>query len=124
MLHKKNQIFITESYNSCYGFPKGEKEHNETVEQCAKREFFEETGYNIENTDLSNYKILKTNIENITYIFYVIKVGENFDLNTFPIDDVEITSFGWKRINEIKNLKLSKAVKKIFHQFVKVYKIK
>ena len=117
LIKDKSHIWITQSYHNCYGFPKGEKEQSETIEQCAKREFFEETGYNIDKVNLSNCFSIRTNMENIQYIFYVISVSENFEMNTFPIDDVEITSFGWVHIDNIASLKLSKAVRKIFEIF-------
>lgn len=119
LIKDKKYLWVTQSYHKCYGFPKGEKELNETVEECAKREFKEETGCSIQNVELSNCIVVRTSIENIQYIFYCIHVPGNFELGTFPEDDVEITSCGWVSIENVDNLKLSKAIKRIFEMFKK-----
>ena len=114
LVRDKKELWITQSYHNCYGFPKGEKEQEETVEECAKREFKEETGCSIDNLTLSNHMVIRTGMENIQYIFYIVHVPETFELSSFPIDDVEITSCGWVNIKIVGNLKLSKAVRRIF----------
>jgi 8-oxo-dGTP pyrophosphatase MutT (NUDIX family) len=119
LVRNKKEIWVTQSYNKCYGFPKGEKEENETIEECAKREFKEETGFNIDKINLNDQIVISTKIENILYIFYIIHVPRSFELDSFPLDDVEITSCGWVGINEILTLKLSKAIKRIFELFYK-----
>jgi len=113
-------IWLIESYHRCYGFPKGEKDSHETIEECAKREFYEETGTSIQSVNLSKCLKLETNIENINYIFFVLNVNKTFNIKTYPVDDVEITSFGWKHMNEIPKLKLSKAVRRIFYQYINI----
>lgn len=117
LIRDNSEVWITQSYHNCFGLPKGEKEITETVEECAKREFLEETGCSIENVQLSKCVSIITNIENIQYIFYVIHVPKSFELYTFPVDDVEITSCGWMNLREIDTLKLSKAIKRIFELF-------
>jgi 8-oxo-dGTP pyrophosphatase MutT (NUDIX family) len=113
----KSEIWITQSYHNCYGFPKGEKEPFESVEECAKREFKEETGCSVDKLDLSKTIAIRTAIENIQYIFYIIHVPKTFELSTFPIDNVEITSCGWFPINRISELKLSKAMRRVFEMY-------
>lgn len=110
------ELWVTQSYNRCYGFPKGEKEKGETLEICAKREFLEETGLNIDKLDLSKFNQVRTFIENVEYVYYVIHVPREFDILTFPTDDVEITSFGWTKIDNIGRLNLSKAVRRILKE--------
>ncbi len=117
LVRNKTHIWVTQSYHNCYGFPKGEKEINETVEECAKREFLEETGCSIEKVKLSDCIVIKTMIENIQYIFYIIHVPSTFELVTFPIDDVEITSCGWVPVNDVDKLKLSKAIRRVFDMY-------
>lgn len=107
-----NSVWMTQSYNSCYGFPKGEKERDETVETCAKREFLEETGCAF-NCELDQCVSLRTQIENITYVFFVARVPLSFEMSTFPIDDIEITSCGWVDLGDVHKLKLSKAVRRV-----------
>jgi 8-oxo-dGTP pyrophosphatase MutT (NUDIX family) len=114
------QVWMTESYHRCYGFPKGEKEYGESRIECAKREFLEETGSDkLENYNLENCTKIVTSIENITYIFYVVHVGSKFDILEVPEDDVEITSFGWMLLVDIGKTKLSKAIRKIYNTYNK-----
>lgn len=113
LIRDSNEVWITQSYNRCYGFPKGEKELGETLEQCAKREFYEETGVNINELDLSKFRMISIYIENVEYVYYIIHVPDTFQVTTYPKDDVEITSFGWIELSKINNLFLSKAVKKL-----------
>lgn len=115
LIRDNTQLWVTQSYHKCFGFPKGEKESDETIEECAKREFLEETGYSIDDMNLSDY--IATNIENIQYIFYIIHVPKSFELSTFPVDDVEITSCGWINMKCIENMNLSKAIKRILEIF-------
>lgn len=115
LIRDYNQVWVTQSYNRCYGFPKGEKELGESLETCAKREFYEETGMNIDDLDFSKFKQVRTFIENVEYVYFVIYVPVGFDIRTYPTDDVEITSFGWVCIRDIKRLTLSKAVKRILN---------
>ena len=123
LLRSDQNVLITESYNNCYGFPKGEKEPNESIQECAKREFKEETGMCIDHIKLDDCKKLTTNIENINYVFFVVRVSNFFKLEKYPIDDVEITSFGWKNIEDLAKYKLSKAIRKIYNIYMnEIYK--
>lgn len=120
LVRDKKELWMTQSYHGYYGFPKGEKEQEETVENCAKREFKEETGCSIDNYTLKKCMVIKTGLgENIQYIFYIIHVPREFELYTFPEDDVEITSFGWVRIEDIDKLRLSKAIRRVFDMYKK-----
>jgi 8-oxo-dGTP pyrophosphatase MutT (NUDIX family) len=110
------QIWMIQSYNNCFGFPKGEKEVDESESECAIREFREETGWNI-NIDLGKRKYLTHKIENILYMFYIVHMKPDFDITTVPEDDVEITTFGWCNVNNIPNLKLSKVGRVIFRKW-------
>jgi 8-oxo-dGTP pyrophosphatase MutT (NUDIX family) len=100
LLIKNDKIFMTETYHTHMGFPKGEKEPYESVEECAEREFYEETGTKINLNDY-NYTIIKINVYKVTYVFYVIR-DENVSINTHPKDTKEITSYGWVGIKRIK----------------------
>lgn len=113
VIRDNHEVWITQSYHKCFGFPKGEKEKNESIEECAKREFFEETGFNIDHIDLNKCKLVNTYIEDVEYIFYIFHVSDEFEIDSCPIDDVEITSYGWYPLNKLLNLKLSKAIRKI-----------
>lgn len=116
LVRNHKEVWMIQSYGNCFGFPKGEKEDNETEAECAVREFREETGWNL-NVDLKKSKYLTHKIENILYMFYVVHVGREFDITTLPEDDVEITTFGWCKLTEIPNLKLSKVGRVIFRKW-------
>jgi 8-oxo-dGTP pyrophosphatase MutT (NUDIX family) len=118
LLRSDQNVLITESYNNCYGFPKGEKDFGESIHDCAKREFKEETGESIDFIDLNKCDEVVTSIENINYVFYVVRVSNFFKLDKFPVDDVEITSFGWININDLSRYKLSKAIRKIYNIYM------
>jgi|688.fasta_scaffold01586_28 8-oxo-dGTP pyrophosphatase MutT (NUDIX family) len=120
LVKNNTHLWVTESYHNCYGFPKGEKEENESITDCAKREFYEETGNDsIKNINLDKCMKLSTSIENITYIFFVVHVPKSFEISQKPIDDVEITSFGWKHIRDVGKLKLSKAIRRIYNSYIR-----
>ena len=115
LIRNFREVWITQSYGKCYGFPKGEKEQYETLQEWAKREFYEETGQNIDNLNLRGFVQIRTYIENVEYVYFIIHVPPEFNINTKPLDDVEITSYGWVRFDRINDLYLSKAVKKILN---------
>ena len=102
MLIKNNEIFMTETYHTSIGFPKGEKEPNETIKQCAEREFYEESGKRIRVDDY-NYKIIRMNVYRVTYVFFVIRTND-FVIDTHPKDTKEVTSYGWFNVRKIKYL--------------------
>ena len=118
MLIKNDMIWITQSYNKCFGFPKGEKEHGETDKDTCIREFKEETGGIITKEQLNDIDKIVTKVRDIKYTFFIVKVEDDFEINTYPEDDVEITTFGWKKINNIFDIYLSKAIKKTLKIFL------
>ena len=118
ILFKDNrELWVTQSYNNCFGFPKGEKESDETPIVGAAREFYEETGTKIQIETLKKCKKINAKIRDIFYTFYIWNVPKSFELTTYPLDDVEITSCGWIDISNIGSLRLSKAIQKIFNIF-------
>jgi hypothetical protein len=60
-------------------------------------------------------------IEEVEYIFYIMNVGSSFNIQTFPVDDVEITSFGWVKLRDIFQLKVSKSVKLAIKLYTKQF---
>lgn len=118
ILRKEHKFFMVQSYNNYYGFPKGSVDStHEQFEKCASREFFEETGHNL---DIHEHKFTKMLIKNkktqMTYVFFVIKVDENFNITTHPRDDFEITSYGWIDKTHLNRVKLSKITNKALHR--------
>lgn len=110
ILVKEEDLFVVQCYNNYYGFPKGSiRNKHESFEECALREFYEETGHIL---DLSKYKyrqiLLKNDSTKVTYVFFIVSVDKSFDIDTKPIDNMEITSFGWISINNLSNIRISK----------------
>lgn len=111
ILRRNEELFVVQSYNNYYGFPKGSIKHKyEKFTECALREFYEETGYML---DLCKYKVDVKSFRNdstrVKYFFFIVTVPDDFDIDTKPIDSMEITSFGWKCKSELlNNMKISK----------------
>jgi 8-oxo-dGTP pyrophosphatase MutT (NUDIX family) len=110
ILRKKGALFVVQSYNNYYGFPKGSiRNKHESFEVCALREFYEETGHIL---DLSKHKyrqiLLKNDTTRVTYIFFIVSVDDDFDIDTKPIDNMEITSFGWIPVADLPSMRISK----------------
>lgn len=88
---KTRKLLLIQSYNKLWGLPKGHVEENETTQDCAIRETYEETGIQIDKSHL-----LKTfSIYNGDGIYYVVD-GTHLEFNTKTIQDTpEITGIGW-----------------------------
>jgi len=110
ILRRVDEVFVVQSYNNYYGFPKGSVKHKtEDFKICALREFYEETGH-ILDLGKHTYKqiMLKNDSTKVKYIFFVVTVHPSFEIDSVPIDTMEITSFGWKQRDELLNMKISK----------------
>lgn len=122
ILRKNKKLFIVQNYNNYYGFPKGSvKDSYESFKDCAIREFYEETGFLL---DVDKYKMKKLLLKNektsMTYIFFVITVPEEFDIQTFPLDDMEITAYGWVKYDNIHDLKISNITSRAIENILKL----
>jgi 8-oxo-dGTP pyrophosphatase MutT (NUDIX family) len=112
-------VLVVQSYNNKFGFPKGKCDQNETFLEAAMREFKEETGSEIEITSKNTYQItFKGKLKQVT--FYVIIVSPDYDIDTFPIADVEITAFGWIPLQDLTKLPLNDVSKRTLN-FIKDY---
>lgn len=108
ILLKGNKIFITQSYSNVFGFPKGgSSDDMEFPIMGALREFKEETGSDLEKLfparDFTACPQITwfNSFSRIHYHFFIVSVYEWFDIKTFPLDDIEISSFGWIDISDI-----------------------
>ncbi|KAK1349729.1 putative subunit 2 of mRNA decapping complex [Hamiltosporidium tvaerminnensis] len=82
---------------SKYSFPKGKRCFNETPQQCAIREVYEEIGYDI-STKITQYTC---EIKNDTYkLFVIINVHNSTKFTTKTRN--EISDIKWFPINEIQ----------------------
>ncbi len=98
MLIVENNYLFKEKHISKWGMPKGIINYNETFNECAMREIWEETGLEI-NIDK---KQLFLKINNTYY--FPIKIDEHNLNYKFNIHDKEeIRSVKWYEIDYIKN---------------------
>ena len=101
----KEQIFLVYGKKSSkWGFPKGHMEENETEEITAKREFYEETGFELDiNLQECNKYIIRNNVYFIVTIKDISEIQKKS--NHIP-DTKEIEKYQWFSINDLlkKNL--------------------
>lgn len=80
-------ILVSQSYNLYWGFPKGLREENESILDCALRELLEETGVYVKKEQLKKFvfSFRYKNISRKVSIFFLISDGENFQCNPVNI---------------------------------------
>jgi len=99
-----------------YGLPKGHINNDETYEDCAIRETFEETGINLDKFSL-NFKIKINN----TYYFPIILDREEA---LSPVDTIEIQDAKWIFIEDIKNFNINRETKTFIYKKLCIIKEK
>jgi 8-oxo-dGTP pyrophosphatase MutT (NUDIX family) len=94
----QNRIALVQGkYTGIWSFPKGHLERAETSQQCALREFFEETGQTLEtNAKQLGYK----KMANGGYFIY--EVTQEFSFH--PANLEEISQGGWFTFEEISHM--------------------
>jgi 8-oxo-dGTP pyrophosphatase MutT (NUDIX family) len=102
------EIFMVQSNSNCWGFPKGKLEEGENLKTCALREFYEETGYYLDNSlinDKTKYVIAtdrKNGIVVKSIRYFIIEVEQDFKIDSFPGEvNNETTGMAWFKDNEI-----------------------
>lgn len=86
-----------------FGLPKGHINNNETYENCAIRETFEETGIKLNKSSL----IFKIKISD-TYYFPIILNKEEL---LSPVDTTEVLDAKWILIDNIKDYNINRETK-------------
>lgn len=97
-----------------FGLPKGHIDNNETYENCAIRETFEETGIKINKSSL----IFKIKISD-TYYFPIILNKEEV---LSPVDKIEIQDAKWILIDNIKDYNINRETKTFIYKKLDVIK--
>jgi len=108
LLNKTSEI-------SYYNFFKGKIEENETIEECAQREFFEETGVEVNIKDFEEYYEQNSKRKNIG-IFLVD--WAKYHHKIFKFQDEEIWSAVWVPLEYIE---MSKNQQKIINDINLVF---
>ncbi len=103
----KEKIFLVYGKKSSkWGFPKGHMEEGETIEETAHREFYEETGFRL-NQPLEN--LPRYTIRN--NIYFIVTIHDEQDMiqeNDKIPDTNEIEKYQWTSINELLSYDLNK----------------
>lgn len=110
------KFWMCQSYHNLFGFPKGIPEENESFQETAKREFYEETGTKI---CLDNSLELKSYQGKRCYCFYLVTVPSDYHIKTKPTNDHEITSFGWISAKKLDKIKLNSVTKIALNTYIK-----
>ena len=105
----ETKILMVQSYNNCWGIPKGQMEpFDDSPKECAQRELYEETGLNVTLQDSDLYRILLDNC-------YVYKISVSnmdvIDLSNLPI--LDSTGIGWVKIECAFDLNITFLTRKI-----------
>lgn len=90
------------SEESYFNFFKGKQESDETIEQCAIREFSEETGINVDIKDLETYYFQKSSRKDVG-IFLID--WSKYQHLPFHFQEREIWSATWVRLKDIETSK-------------------
>lgn len=104
-------LMVQEGKDHIHGrwdFPGGELEHDESVENCAKREVKEETGYRVEISGFYGVYIEESDTSDLPVIVYLLEgeiKSEGEPENHF---DGEILDYQFFDIEELKEMKLRK----------------
>lgn len=106
------EVFVVQCYGNKWGFPKGKINKGESFRLGAQREFYEESGTQL---DLSRTKQLsvRRNDNNRKIIFFYTIESHTFDIKSLPIADDEITGFGWLPITRFVDYDISNVAKKV-----------
>jgi mRNA-decapping enzyme subunit 2 len=100
-----------------FSFPKGKIDNNETELNCAIRETFEETGYNISEKINKDLYIEITIKNKLVRLYLIYDVDENYKFTTLTTN--EIFGYSWKSIYD---LPLNKNYKTIQDSLIKILK--
>jgi ADP-ribose pyrophosphatase YjhB (NUDIX family) len=114
-----------ENFPNMWSIPAGHLEKNETIQDCAKREFFEETNLNVNDYDLKfiglvpRYTKNGNDVKGLMYV-YLLEVDDqiNPDLDLAK-DGHEHTECGYFSINEIDEYSTGTQLYKLIQNILK-----
>lgn len=108
-----DKVLLTQSYNNCWGIPKGQMEpFDATTKECAERELKEETGLVVTLRDADLYKIMMDNC-------YIYKIDiENSDvIDLENLSNLDSTGLGWVNLECAFDFNLNFLTRKILTRF-------
>jgi 8-oxo-dGTP pyrophosphatase MutT (NUDIX family) len=93
-----DSVLLVQSRGNLWGFPKGSIEENETIEAAAIREVREETGYELNITDL--VKMHRVNNK----VHYFESYSDRHPLHVQKTPGNDVNSLAWIKLSCIKKL--------------------
>lgn len=104
-IQNKKYFLVKGKKSNKWGFPKGHMEEGESEIDTARREFYEETGYNLPFSSSMDKKYIVKN--NIYFIVIIEHFNDLIQISEEIPDKNEIQELKWLSINDIlsKNIK-------------------
>lgn len=102
---------LVQNYKSCWGFPKGKVNKDEPPDQCAIREVYEETGFDISQLINAN-EYIEATINNRVIRLYIVH-GVNKSESFIPKTRNEIKAVDWFPVCDIPSKKKDAAFKQL-----------
>ena len=124
IIFNNNKVLVVKQINGDYGFPKGHIEDNETLEECAIRETFEEVGLRVKvdpNLKFSISYFVHNNVPKKATYF----VSFLIDTDNIVIQEEEIEEAMWVNIDDVYNILSFDNLKKLwtmaYNKYMEVY---
>ena len=95
-----------------WGLPKGHLKHNESIQQCAVREIYEETGIRVKITEDTPFKKLNDTF----YYIFVLRDDTVFHIR----DHHEIAKVEWLAIDSLNMFNMNRGLRKFYDRFDKI----
>jgi 8-oxo-dGTP pyrophosphatase MutT (NUDIX family) len=106
VITENRRLLLTQSYNNLWGVPKGKKEINETLLECALREVVEESGIKISSRNICDeFTFVPSYDKKLTIHIFKYLMSEmeyiTFEMKNININDLheDSTGFGWIKID-------------------------
>lgn len=94
-----SKILLVQSRGQFWGPPKGSIQDEETYEECAIRETFEETGITIKPSEFLGYTLVKNEA-----LYYTLELKEDEIVPQNHIKDNDANGIGWFNIDCLNTL--------------------
>lgn len=109
LVYNDDKILIVQSRGNYWGFPKGTLEPNEKVRQCALRELKEETGIELQDSDLDQCICVQN-----TALYYIYKIDKEMG-SIQHIENNDVNGIAWIKLECLKNMFEKNNIKLNYH---------
>ncbi|XP_055337469.1 m7GpppN-mRNA hydrolase-like [Paramacrobiotus metropolitanus] len=92
-------VLVLENFNRRFGFPKGKKNNNETMQECAVREVLEETGYDISDK-ITPDEYLELSCDDMFVQLFIVH-GVSKDTAFSPMTRGEVKALEWMPVKDL-----------------------